>query len=237
MAGQSFVVYAELERQIERLTDAQAGALFRGMFLYNRGVEPTFSDPTVALCFDFVRPVMDKNREKWEEVKEKRAKAGKISGEVRKAKAAARAEQERTKRTSVNSVEQERTKRTVNVNGNVNVNVNANKNKAAGAAVVSFFKRYISNSISPETEKELIAYCQSSGEEVVTEAIETAAAANKKSWGYIKGILNNWQRCGKKQPIPGLNPTRPPTAQEQQADAWELEESQRQMRKLMGEYD
>jgi DnaD/phage-associated family protein len=237
MAGQSFVVYAELEQQIERLTDAQAGALFRGMFLYNRGVEPVFSDPTVALCFDFVRPVMDKNREKWEEVKEKRAKAGKISGEVRKAKAAARAEQERTKRTSVNSVEQERTKRTVNVNGNVNVNVNANKNKAAGAAVVSFFKRYISNSISPETEKELIAYCQSSGEEVVTEAIETAAAANKKSWGYIKGILNNWQRCGKKQPIPGLNPTRPPTAQEQQADAWELEESQRQMRKLMGEYD
>jgi DnaD/phage-associated family protein len=237
MAGQSFVVYAELEQQIERLTDAQAGALFRGMFLYNRGVEPVFSDPTVALCFDFVRPVMDKNREKWEEVKEKRAKAGKISGEVRKAKAAARAEQERTKRTSVNSVEQERTKRTVNVNGNVNVNVNANENKAAGAAVVSFFKRYISNSISPETERELIAYCQSSGEEVVTEAIETAAAANKKSWGYIKGILNNWQRCGKKQPIPGLNPTRPPTAQEQQADAWELEESQRQMRKLMGEYD
>jgi DnaD/phage-associated family protein len=225
MAGQSFVVYAELEQQIERLTDAQAGALFRGMFLYNRGVEPTFSDPTVALCFDFIRPIMDRNREKYEQICERNRKNGAKGG--------------RPKKPTGFSGNPEEPKKADNDNDNKNDNDNVpdNKNKAAGAAVVSFFKRYISNSISPETEKELIAYCQSSGEEVVTEAIETAAAANKKSWGYIKGILNNWQRCGKKQPIPGLNPTRPPTAQEQQADAWELEESQRQMRKLMGEYD
>lgn len=195
MAGQSFIVYAELERQIDRLTDEQVGQLFRAMFLYNRQVEPTFSDPVVGLAFDFVRPVMDKNREKWEQTKLKRAEAGRKSGEARRLKASL--EQEGT---SVHFVEQEEAKQTVNENVNANVNANASVNKKIGDAAISFFRENVSNRLSKASESEIRLECQNGGEETVIAAMQIASDNGKKSWGYCKGVLSNWKEQGRSTP-------------------------------------
>ena len=86
MAGESFVVYAELEKQIAKMSDAQVGQLFRAMFQYNRGESPDFEDPYVELAFGFVQGSMDRNREKWEEAAQRSRENGKKGGRPPKSK-------------------------------------------------------------------------------------------------------------------------------------------------------
>ncbi len=86
-----FVVYGSLEDQLNFLTDAQAGQLFRAMFVHFRGEEPVIEDVMVNMVYTGVRTIMDIDREKWEKTREARREAGRkgglVSGEVRKEQA------------------------------------------------------------------------------------------------------------------------------------------------------
>lgn len=82
----NFIVYAELETQTATLSDAQLGQLLRAMFAYNRGEEPALSDPVVSTAFSFVRPSMDRNREKWEKTAQRNRENGKKNTKSSKGK-------------------------------------------------------------------------------------------------------------------------------------------------------
>jgi DnaD/phage-associated family protein len=86
--------------------------------------------------------------------------------------------------------------------------------------------------------------------ETVTIAYEkTVYNTGQFKWNYCTSILRRWHQAGIHTPeevktaeaprrptgstATGLVPAKPPTPAQQQADAWELEESQRQMRKLL----
>ncbi|MCD8085482.1 MAG: DnaD domain protein [Clostridiales bacterium] len=81
---ESFVVYNAIEEQTSIMTDEQAGQLFRAMLRFSKGGEPEISDPLVALAFSFVRPTMERDRRKYEEVCSKRQEAGRKGGRPRK---------------------------------------------------------------------------------------------------------------------------------------------------------
>ncbi|MCD7888290.1 MAG: DUF6291 domain-containing protein, partial [Clostridiales bacterium] len=61
MKKDSFIVRNEIEKQTAMLSDAQMGQLFRAMLQFNRGAEPTLSDPLVSLAFSFVRDSMERD--------------------------------------------------------------------------------------------------------------------------------------------------------------------------------
>ncbi len=62
----SFVLYHDWEEPVKLLTDAQAGALFKAIFAYEkRGEEPP-EDPAVRMAFRFIRTALDENRVKYE---------------------------------------------------------------------------------------------------------------------------------------------------------------------------
>lgn len=122
----SFVLFTDRKKEIDMLSDAQCGVLFKAILRYADTGERLESDDLVLqVLFSVFTSQIDSCNEKWETIKKKRSEAGKKSGESRRSKS----EQTRTKRTSVpfveqtqtnaNKSEQTRTKRTVTVTDTV----------------------------------------------------------------------------------------------------------------------
>ena len=122
----SFVLFTDRKKEIDMLSDAQCGVLFKAILRYaDTGERLESDDLVVQVLFSVFASQIDSCNEKWETIKKKRSEAGKKSGESRRNKS----EQTRTKRTSVpfveqtqtnaNKSEQTRTKRTVTVTDTV----------------------------------------------------------------------------------------------------------------------
>lgn len=63
----SFLVYYDNEVVISRLTDKEAGKVFKSLFLYGReGIKPDFDkSPALAMAFDILSMAMDKDKERY----------------------------------------------------------------------------------------------------------------------------------------------------------------------------
>lgn len=67
MSKKSFLVYFDLEDQIEGFTDDQIGMLFRAMLAYaRRGEEITIRDNEVKTAFRFVKVSIREDQAKYE---------------------------------------------------------------------------------------------------------------------------------------------------------------------------
>ena len=124
----SFVVYTDIKETLDDLSDSEVAALFRGMVDYQvTGEDPNFSG-TLKYIFIPIRQQMDRNNTKWERKKAVKAEAGRQggirSGEVRRAKAEAEANEANASQSKQNEANE--ANEAVTVNGTVNVNVNGN---------------------------------------------------------------------------------------------------------------
>lgn len=112
----SFVLYSEVYETIRHLSDLELGRLTRIIFEYvmsGKEVEP--SEP-LFFVFNPIKLQLDRDYANYENVREKRSVAGKLS--------AIKREQIQQVSTSVGSEQQSSTSATDNVNVNVNDNVN-----------------------------------------------------------------------------------------------------------------
>lgn len=120
----SFVLYNEYKEHFALLPAEDQGHLLMAIFEYvEEGTEPVLS-PAAMMAFSFIRLQLDRDGEKYAETCERRAEAGKRSGESRRNKTN-KSEQTGTKGTSVHFVQQNEqtgTKRTDNDNEDDNEN-------------------------------------------------------------------------------------------------------------------
>lgn len=128
----SFVLYADLIKSIEHLTNEEKGVLFNHLLEYVNDKKPVLEDRLILTAWKPIELQLKRDLVKFEEVKAKRSEAGKRSAELRALKVD---EQTSTNPTSVESDEQTSTNPTdndsVNDNDNDNDNVNdINNNKA-----------------------------------------------------------------------------------------------------------
>ena len=114
----SIIVYADWIDKFEALDDAEAGRLIKHFFRYVNDLNPVAPDRITELTFIDIKKCLKRDLDKWEEIKEKRSFAGKISADKRQQKA--------TNSTSVESVEKSSTNPTVSVSVNDSVNVSVN---------------------------------------------------------------------------------------------------------------
>ena len=117
----SFVLYADLLKSIEHLTNEEKGILFNHLLLYVNDKNPVLEDRLILTAWKPIELQLKRDLIKFKEVKEKRSNAGKRSAELR---ALQSVQQSSTNPTSVESVQQSSTNPTDNVNVNVNVNDN-----------------------------------------------------------------------------------------------------------------
>jgi hypothetical protein len=76
----TFVLHASAAAAINRLSDEDAGALFKGLFSYvETGAEPALS-PLAQMAFAFMRDVLDRDAEKYASTCRRRAEAGRRGG-------------------------------------------------------------------------------------------------------------------------------------------------------------
>lgn len=136
-AKKSFILYAENIKQISLLSDEEAGKIFKAVLTYAGTGETThFDDRLLQIIFTIFQSQIDKNSEKWEETRKKRAEAGKKGGKQNQANQA--------NASFAKQIKQNQANQAVNVNDNVNVNVNDNipPISPTGGECVSDFEKF-----------------------------------------------------------------------------------------------
>lgn len=123
----SFVLYADYRKHVEKLTDAEAGALFKCIFAFIDGdTIPVLSD-RADMAFSFISEQLARDSAKWEQIKEFRKTAGALGGKQKQAKKA-----------NASLANANQANQAVNVNVDVDVPVTVNENeKGAGDAAHS----------------------------------------------------------------------------------------------------
>lgn len=194
VAKDSFILYTEQRAVIEKLSDEQAGKLIKAIYEYVETEQMPELDAMLDIVIIPFRQSLDRNKEKWEDVKEKRREAGKLGAEIKK--------QKKAKEANANFAKSEKAKQAVNVNDSVNVNVNENVNVVVDEQsdscvdeVVDFYNNNI-GSISSYAFQVLKDYEQDMGAELVVYAMQKAVEANARNIRYIKAILNSWSKKG-----------------------------------------
>lgn len=84
---ESFVLYTDMEEQLGMLDNEEAGKLMKAIFSYMRCGKPDVElTGATKMAFLFIRKTLDRDGEKYEQVKEGRSRAGRASAEARKRK-------------------------------------------------------------------------------------------------------------------------------------------------------
>lgn len=204
MARDSFILYTEQKEIFESLSDEQAGKLIKQIFNYiNTGQEPTL-DGMLKVAFIPIRQNLDRNNDKWEDVKKKRSEAGKAGAKKRwdnkdEKKEIAKIANAKFDRNEIAKI-------AVNVNDNVNVNVNDNVTTTVVnskgdscvdglSKIIEFYNNNI-GLITPYGAEVLEDYSKEMPSELIIYAMQISVEANKRNIKYIKAILNNWSNAG-----------------------------------------
>ena len=208
MEKDSFILYTEQKEIINKLSDEQAGKLLKAIYEYTSNGEIPDLDLTLDIVFTQIRQTLDRNTNKWNQIKQRRSEAGKLGAKTKKQNEAKEAnanfvKNEIAKEANANFVKDEKANQAVNVNDNVNVNVNDNVNDTAVVVnnkLANITKYYEANIglVVPATATDLIEISEKHDEKLVFKAIDIACRKNKRNMAYILGILRDWERKGYK---------------------------------------
>lgn len=122
----SFVLYTDYSRQIERLSDDEAGQLFKALLRFAAdGTEPQLSD-RADMAFAFISEQIERDTGKWKETCEKRREAGKRGGLKTQSAARANASDEQANQANASFASEQKANQAENENENENVTVNEN---------------------------------------------------------------------------------------------------------------
>lgn len=176
----SFVVYTEWGAQFELLTDKQRSDLIMAIFDYQREKPVQELDAATSMAFSFIKAALDRDAEKWEEVREKRREAGKLGGRPKKQTKAKKA-----KGFSEKQKKQNKAKKAVYVNVNENVNENV-INKSPLDIALDDFKEHRRQLKAPMTDQ---AY------KMLLNKLEKLSGGNdqKKTAILYQSIENGWK--------------------------------------------
>lgn len=202
MEKDSFILYTEQKEVVDKLTDEQAGKIFKAIYEYVKTDKMPKLDGLLDIVIIPFKQSLDRNMEKWEEIKKKRSEAGKIGAEIKK--------QKQAKEANANFAKNKIANQAVNVNVPVPVNVNVNDNVTTTVVnnasdscvdglqkIIEFYNNNI-GALSPYGLEVLQDYLKDVDYEVIIFAMQKAVEANIRTIQYIKGTLNNWVNAGVK---------------------------------------
>ena len=82
------VMYYDILEQLEDFTDEQFGKITRAIINYDKtGEIPEFDDSSLKVAFKILKPTLDRNKQEYEAICEKRREAGSLGGKQKVANA------------------------------------------------------------------------------------------------------------------------------------------------------
>lgn len=224
----SFILYTEQKEVVDKLTDEQAGKIFKAIYEYVKTDKMPKLDGLLDIVIIPFKQSLDRNMEKWEEIKKKRSEAGKIGAEIKK--------QKQAKEANANFAKNKIANQAVNVSVPVPVNVNVNDNVTTTVVnnasdscvdglhkVIDFYNNNI-GALTPFGLETLTDYLKEFDEDIVIYAMQISVEANKRTIQYIKAILNNWQKAGVKTIADAKNESQKKTSKSKKESNFEQRE-------------
>ncbi len=199
----SFILYTEQKEVVDKLTDEQAGKIFKAIYEYVQTDKMPELDGLLDIIIIPFKQSLDRNTEKWEEIKKKRSEAGKLGAEIKKQKQAKEANANFAKNEIANQAVNVSVPVPVNVNVKDNVNVNDNASDSCVDGLQKIIEFYNNNigQLMPYGLTLLEDYLKEMPSDLIIYAMKIAVEADKKTINYIKAILNNWSNKGIKTVI------------------------------------
>lgn len=184
MDKNSFLIYTDYQEQFELLTDEQAGKLIKAIIEYEKTGKIVELDGMTNMAFSFIKTQLDRDREKWQEEKQKRSEAGKrgMSKRWGHSKQDNSVTNVTTEDNKNNSVKNEITNITdnVDVDEDVNVEVDVNKKEKKKRKI---FKK--------PTVKEIQEYCRERHNSINAQYFFDYYESN--GWKVGKNAMKDWQ--------------------------------------------
>ena len=198
----SFILYTEQKEVINKLSDEQAGKLIKAIYEYVETGQMPKLDTLLEIVIIPFKQNIDRNADKYEEIKQKRSLAGKKGAKIKKQKQTKQANAKFVKQAVANQAVNENVNVNENDNENVNVNDNDNENVSDSCVdglqeIINFYNENI-GLITPYGLEVLSDYAKEMSYDVIICAMKKAVEANVRTIQYIKGTLNNWQNAGVK---------------------------------------
>ena len=75
-----FILYADINTTVNKLTDEYAGKLFKHILSYVNDEEPTTNDMLLEIAFEPIKQQLKRDLDRWKNTKTKRADAGRLGG-------------------------------------------------------------------------------------------------------------------------------------------------------------
>lgn len=150
----SFVAYADWNKTFEKLSDEEAGRLAKMMFSFVSDENPEAPDRITELLFEPIKGQLERDLEKYKEVRQKRAESGRNGG-IKSGETRSKTEQNEAN--ASNMKQNEAVTDTVNVNDNVTDILLEKETKGENQDFLQNQKSQadeIFDSVNPETEKE-----------------------------------------------------------------------------------
>lgn len=179
MTKNSFVLQARLNGVVAKLSDKQAGVLFKGILNYaENGAVANFEDSAVTVAFEFVRQDLDYTAKKYAETCARRAESGKLGGLAKVANASKcyqkQANASKAKHND-NDVDND-------VDNDRDINISFQKEKSTKEKVSRFIKPYV---------EEIRSYCESRKNGIDAQAFFDFYES--KGWKVGNTPMKNWQ--------------------------------------------
>lgn len=218
-----FMIYFDIAPALSKLTDEEAGKLFKAIMDYATSGNVHELDGICGFAFEVIRPRIDRDKEAYEE----KCRKSSYSTYVRECKK--RDEQamsyEKWLESLSNDIERYHTTSNVNeryptqhnstqlqqqLNSNTTTTTTTteNNNKGKGAtdasdpdpvaAVLSDYLNRINPTASPSSLEELRSYAEDMGKDVCIRAFDIALDNKKTTWPYIRAILRDKLQRGVK---------------------------------------
>lgn len=179
MAIEYFCCYHSYARKLAKLSDQEVGRLFRALLKYSETGETQELTGRESVAFDFIADDIDRAKENYE----------------------AKCKQNRENRLSTSVNGRQRPSTSAYKNKNKDKNENKDKGEEKGgdtrargenSAVAAVFTAYfdkIDNTMTDGIRDSLMMFIGTMGSECCIRAIDAAVEANKKSWNYVRRVL------------------------------------------------
>lgn len=208
----SIILYKEWKTPLQCLSLEQKGKILDALLDFP--LEPEFDDQMLVMAWAFMEGSLERNAQKWDDIREKRAAAGRKGAETTNGKI----RQNAANPANADFDEQNAANPAVNVNVNGNVNGNGNGNVNGISPNGGVYNSAVPAAVDVELSRIVQHYQQAVGDfprsaldklqkwrqeystEMILLAIDKATEAGKRSWSYIDGILRGWKRDGLRTP-------------------------------------
>ena len=188
----SFVLHTSYATAVQRLSDEDAGALFKGLFAYvDSGTAPALS-PLADMAFAFIRDMLDRDADKYARTCQRRAEAGRRGG---LASGETRSKQSQANEASASKSKQTKQKQANEADGvgvgegegdNISPLTPQGEPPAAGEGGKQ--KRFI-----PPTVDDVAAYCRERNNGIDPQAFVDHYAAG--GWKRGNTPVKDWRAC------------------------------------------